>query len=503
MIDAPNTLLAVKAERSRRRFATFFREFAWPALMPGVPFQPNWHIDAICDHLEAVKRGQIKRLIINMPFRMLKSTLVSQAFQAWDWIDSPHMQYLTASYAKDLAIRDAVATRRIIESPRYQAAFGHKYKLAGDQNTKSRVENDKGGARTITSTDSAAIGFGGNRRIIDDPISPRKTDSAVAIEASVEWWKGTMSTRGNDPATDVIVLVHQRLHENDITGYLLKEEAGDWEHLVLPMRYEAEHRKSSSLGFSDPRTTEGELLFPSRINEVAVKALEKSIGVYHTNAQLQQRPEPRGGIIFERKHYRYWTVLPELDEIVISIDATFKDLQTSDHVAVQAWGNVGSKKYLLRRLKERMSFKATCDTVVSFSAMFPDAVAVLMEDKANGTAVIETMASTVSGLIPVNPSGGKAARAYAMQPEHENGEIYLPDPSIDPTIEVFLSASSSFTGMEGGDDDEIDAMTQYCNWRRPRDRRMGLEQWMKAEAEAQAAKAGPALDPGQQLMSAG
>ena len=105
MIDAPNTLLAVKAERSRRRFATFFREFAWPALMPGVPFQPNWHIDAICDHLEAVKRGQIKRLIINMPFRMLKSTLVSQAFQAWDWIDSPHMQYLTASYAKDLAIR--------------------------------------------------------------------------------------------------------------------------------------------------------------------------------------------------------------------------------------------------------------------------------------------------------------------------------------------------------------------------------------------------------------
>ena len=231
--------------------------------------------------------------------------------------------------------------------------------------------------------------------------------------------------------------------------------------------------------------------------------MEKSLGEYHKNAQLQQHPEPRGGIIFQRKHYKYWKVPITYDEIVITVDCTFKDLQTSDYVAIQAWGNRGADKYLLRRLKERLNFKATCDAVVSFQALFPDCVAVLIEDKANGSAVIETLSSTVSGVIAVNPDGGKAARAYAMQPEHEAGNIWLPDPSVDPEIEVFLTASSSFTGAEGGDDDEIDAMTQYCNWRRPRDRANGLQQWMAAQHAEAVAKREADNDPGAKLMAAG
>jgi predicted phage terminase large subunit-like protein len=477
------TVLDVHAERARRSFAFFFEHFAWPALQPGVPYERNWHIDVICMHLEAIKRAEIKKLIINMPFRMLKSTLISQAFQAWDWVDNPEMQYLTSSYARDLAIRDAVATRRIIESPKYQAAWGHRFKLAGDQNTKSRVENNKGGSRVVTSTDSAATGFGGNRRIIDDPISPREADSGLAIERSIEWWRGTMATRGNDPKSDVTVLVHQRLNEQDLTGYLLREE-GDWEHLIFPMRYEKQYAKTTSLGYHDPRTVDGELLFPARIDEAAVKLLEKSLGVYHTNAQLQQRPEPRGGIIFDRKYWRYWKALPELEEVVISVDASFKDLQTSDYVAIQAWGNKGANKYLLRRIKERMGFKATCEAVKGMAALYPDCVAVLIEDKANGSAIIETLTSEVAGVIAVQPDGGKAARAYAMQPEQEAGNVWFPDPSIDQTIEVMVSACCSFTGQEGGDDDEVDAMTQLCNWRRVRDRASGLQDWMRQQAEA-------------------
>jgi predicted phage terminase large subunit-like protein len=475
--------IAIKAERARRSFRYFFEHFAWPALLPGVTFVPNWHIDSICEHLQAISEGKIRKLIINMPFRMLKSTLVSQAWQAWEWIDHPELQYLTASYARDLAIRDAVATRKIIDSKNYQASWGNRWRLSSDQNVKSRFDNTRGGARTVTSTDSAATGFGGHRRIIDDPISPKEANSALAILTSIDFWRGTMATRSNDPENDAAVIVHQRLHEKDLTGYLLAEERG-WEHLVFPMRYEPENTKTTSLGFHDPRTKEGELLFPVRVGEMATRDLEKSLGQYHTNAQLQQRPEPRGGIILQRKHYRFWKALPaDLDEVVISVDCTFKDLQTSDYVAIHAWGNKGANKYLLRRLKERLNFKATCDAIKSMNALFPDCIATLIEDKANGSAVIETLSSEVSGVIPVNPDGGKAARAYAMQPEHEAGNIWLPDPSIDPEIEVFLSASSSFTGMEGGDDDEIDAMTQYCNWRRVRDKSMGLQQWMAAKAE--------------------
>jgi predicted phage terminase large subunit-like protein len=409
------------------------------------------------------------------------STLISQAFNAWDWIDNPEMQYLTASYARDLAIRDAVATRRIIESPLYLMSFDYVYMLSSDQNVKSRFDNTRGGSRIVTSTDSAAVGFGGNRRIVDDPINPREADSAVKIEGSIEWWKGTMSTRSNDPERDAVVVVHQRLNERDLTGYILGHEIG-WEHLILPMRYEAKYSKSTSLGWKDPRTIEGELMFPSRLGETAVQEMERALGPYHVNAQLQQRPEPRGGIVFNRSDWKYYKALPELDEIVISVDCTFKNLQSSDHVAVQAWGNKGANKYLLRRVKERMNFAATVQAVRTMSALYPSNIAVLIEDKANGSAVIETLKSEIAGVIDIQPEGGKYARACAMQPEQIAGNIFLPDPSIDPKIEVFVGACASFTGIEGGDDDEVDAMTQYVNWRRVRDKASGLQRWMEAQA---------------------
>lgn len=479
---------AVKAEQSRRSFHRFFVDYAWPALSPGVEFKDNWHIHAICEHLEAVKRGEIKKLIVNMPFRQLKSTIISQAFMAWDWIDDPQMQYLTASYAKDLSTRDAVASRRIIESVDYQRSFGDKFKMTTDQNVKTRYENDKGGGRVSTSTDAAATGFGGNRRFVDDPVNPRQADSPVSVAAGVEWWKGVLSTRANDPENDVIVLVQQRLSEKDTTGYVLANESG-WEHLVLPMRYEAQHTKTTSLGFVDPRKTEGELLMPSRVGEQAVADIERSIGSYHTNAQLQQRPEPRGGVIFDRNDWKYWTVKVEYDEVIISVDCSFKSLQTSDRVAIHVWGCRGAENYLLKRIWERLSFTATCETLLGVVALFPDAIAKLVEDKANGSAVIDSLKSNVGGIVEINPEGGKAGRAYAMQPDHKAGNYYLPHPSIDPSIEVFVGCAASFTGADGGEDDEVDAMTQFATWRRARMNTRGLHDWMRAEAEkAEAAR---------------
>ena len=480
-----NGLRDVQAERARRSLHYFLRMFAWPAIWPATRFQDNWHIGAICEHLEAVARGDIRRLIINMPFRMLKSTIVSQAFPAWDWIANPSRQFLTASYAKDVAMRDAVDARRIIDSPGYQDTFGHLFRLTTDQNVKTRYENDRRGARTITSTDGAGTGFGGDIRIVDDPVSAREADSPLALAQSIEWWKGTMVTRANDPATGAAIVVHQRLNPGDLTGYLLAEEKG-WEHLVLPMRFDPALAKTTSLGYVDPRRAAGELLHPTRLPEAAVAELEGSLGSYHRNAQMQQNPEPRSGVIFARGHWRFYTVLPEIDEVVISVDCTFKDLESSDFVAIQAWGRAGANEYLLRRVKERLSFSATVVAVRAMHALYPDAIAVLIEDKANGTAVIETLSGEIAGVLPINPDGGKVARAYAMQPTQEAGNIFLPDPSIDAGVEIFLSEASSFPASPN--DDEVDAMTQYVNWSRKRSKTGGLAEFMRAQAEQKQAK---------------
>ncbi len=206
------SLSLLKAEQARRRLHVFLREYAWPVILPGTLFVDNWHIGAICEHLEAVKLGQIKKLIINLPFRMLKSTIVSQAFPAWEWIDKPHLQFLTTSYARDLATRDAVNGRRIIESDTYQEAWGHSFQMTTDQNVKTRYDNDKGGTRTIDSTDGAATGFGGNHILMDDPVSAKEADNKLAREAAIEFWKVTVATRLNDPQNDAFVVVHQRLN---------------------------------------------------------------------------------------------------------------------------------------------------------------------------------------------------------------------------------------------------------------------------------------------------
>lgn len=487
----------IKTELAQRSMYEFFRHFAWPVLQPGTPFKDNWHIACVCEHLEAVKLGQIQHLVINMPFRMLKSSMVSQAFPVWCWIDQPSTQFLTASYAAKVATRDAVDSRRIIDSAIFQSAYGDRFQLTSDQNVKSHYENDKRGTRIITSTDGAGTGFGGNVRIVDDPVSALDADSVAALHSAIEWWKGTMSTRANDPENDKCILVHQRLSANDTTGYVLENEEG-WDHLVLPFRYDPELAKTTSIGFKDPRTRPGELIHPERIGEATARKMEKALGAYHTQAQLQQNPQPRGGVIFKRDDWQYYKVLPaKFDEVAISVDCAFKDLSTSDYVAIQAWGRIGARHYLLRRLKEHMGFGATCKALKTFRAKvvkdFGDVHAVLIEDKANGPAVIETVKGEVPGVLPITPDGGKVARAYAMQPDHEAHNIFIPDPSIDPDIEEYLKELCMFPAVPH--DDETDSTTQYVNWARVRVGMMGLLEYMKEEVNARKGSAAPKEEP--------
>lgn len=479
-IPANKLGLALRAEALRRSFHEFSLA-SWSVTEPGTQYLDNWHLEVIDEHLQAVTRGKIKRLIINIPPRTMKSTKVGVQWPAWEWTQKPELQYLTACHADALAIRDSYKARLLMGSTWYQDRFGEQVEFQTDQNEKRRYVNSKMGARVVTSVGASAIGEGGNRIIVDDPHDPLQALSDVQRKTVTDWWDGVMVTRFNQPTSDVAVIVMQRLHELDLSGHLLKKEPGVWEHLKIPMRYEGE-KLSTCLGEYDPRTEVGELLWPERFPEKYVKGLERSLGSYGTAGQLQQRPAPLGGGIFKRGDWKLWTVLPQLEEIVLSVDCAFKDLSSSDYVAIQVWGRRGADKFLLKRVKDKLGFGATVRAVRTVHALFPKSIAVLVEDKANGSAVIETLKHELPGVLAIEPEGGKVARAFACQPEHEAGNIYIPDPSIDPDIETFIGETASFPNAPN--DDETDAMTQAINWFRTRERTTGIIAHARNEVEA-------------------
>lgn len=311
------------------------------------PWRDGWPIEAVAEHLQAVVDGDIKRLIINIPPRHGKSTITSVAFPAWTWAQQhrsptsgPGVQFLMASYANQLVLRDSVKCRRLIESPWYQGLWGDRFQLNSDQNTKSRFSNDQGGERLITSVGAAVTGEGGSIIVCDDPNSASEAFSEASIEATKEWWDGTMSTRLNDMKTGAYIIIQQRLAEDDLTGHVLEKEADGWTHLCLPMRYEADRSFVTSIGWEDPRQNEGDLLWPDRFGEEEVAKLEKSLGPFMAAGQLQQRPEPAGGGVIKREWWQLWEErsFPPMDYIVASLDTAYTTKTNNDYSALTVWG---------------------------------------------------------------------------------------------------------------------------------------------------------------------
>ena len=242
----------------RRSLKLFIKE-AWSTIEPNRLYNDNWHIDAISDHLQAIVNGDIKRLIINIPPRHMKSISVSVALPAWTWTIDPTKKFLFASYALSLSIRDSVKCRRLIESDWYKEYFGGTFSLTTDQNQKQRFENDQTGQRIATSVDGALTGEGGDIILIDDPHNVREAESGIVRQGVLDWWDQAMQTRLNDPKNGAFIIIMQRVHENDLTGHILANEYKDWDHLCLPARYEQNHPTpvKSTLGFIDPRKKEG------------------------------------------------------------------------------------------------------------------------------------------------------------------------------------------------------------------------------------------------------
>jgi predicted phage terminase large subunit-like protein len=351
-------------------------------------FTPGWPIEAVAEHLQAVSDGQIRRLIINIPPRCAKSSLTSVAFPAWVWARpqsewsptaGPGVQFLHASYAQQLSLRDSVKCRRLIESPWYQSLWGERFKLTGDQNTKTRFDNDRNGSRLSTSVGSALTGEGGSIIVVDDPNAAQEAFSDATIASTIEWWDSALSTRLNDPKTGAFVIIQQRLSEQDLTGYIMSKDMGEWTHLCLPMRYEWQRHSHTVLGFDpegyelvwdDPRgldddgeplvevsedgeripvspdaqveleDREGELLWPERFGDTEVEILERQMGPWTAAGQLQQRPEPKGGGVIKREWWMPWdsSIYPMMDLVVASLDTAYTTKTENDPSALTIWG---------------------------------------------------------------------------------------------------------------------------------------------------------------------
>lgn len=285
-----------------------FIEGAWSIVEPSTPYLHNWHIDAVVEHLEAVTRGEIRDLLINIPPRHGKSLIVSVFWPTWVWTFAPEFRWLFSSYAQSLSTRDSLKCRRIIQSRWYQSRWGARVNLTSDQNVKTRFENDRSGYRIATSVGGAGTGEGGDAVVVDDPHNVKKAESDLDREGIRHWWDEVMSTRLNDPKTGVRVMVMQRVHEEDLAGHVL--DRGGYEHLCIPAEYEPT-TTVTSLGWSDPRTEEDELLWEERIPRPVLEKLKIDLGIYGTAGQLQQRPSPRGGGMFQREWFEVVDAIPK------------------------------------------------------------------------------------------------------------------------------------------------------------------------------------------------
>jgi predicted phage terminase large subunit-like protein len=287
--------------------AEFIRQ-AWHIVEPNTPLVWNWHIDGLCLHLEAVTRGEIKKLLINIPPGTMKSLIVSVFWPAWEWTQKPGLQYLAGSYGDAVSIRDNIKMRDLVSSTWYQERWLIEFKQ--EQNQKVRFDNTEGGWRIATSVEGRGTGEHPDRIIVDDPHKASESQTEVDRLKVKTWLDQTLATRGI--SKDVaIVIVMQRLHEEDASGHILSRgDKDEWVHICLPMRYEVGRMKETPIGWSDPRTKPGELLWPALFPEAVVHTLEMVLGSYGTAGQLQQRPSPEGGDIFKEENWRYVNALP-------------------------------------------------------------------------------------------------------------------------------------------------------------------------------------------------
>lgn len=323
----PDDADAVQKVLSERYMAEFMAN-SWHAIETQ-SFKPNWHIDCIAEHLEAVVRGEVKKLLINIPPRHSKSNMCSIALPSWVWAQNddpddgnyrdypealvgPKTKFLFLSYSNGLSLDHSRQTRKLIGSPWYRRHWGERVAVSREKDTETRFDLVQGGYRIASSVGGTATGRGGDIVVVDDPHNVKDGESDKVREETVRWFDEVLPTRRNDPNRSAIIVVMQRVHDRDVSGHIIAKQLG-YEHVCLPARYEPNH---PHVFRDDKRTADGELLWKGHFDEKSIQDLELSLGTYGSAGQLQQRPSPRSGGYFDKAWFPIIDRIPEGVKIV-------------------------------------------------------------------------------------------------------------------------------------------------------------------------------------------
>ena len=491
-------LAAAVAEMDRRlRAEDSLYEFlkqAWHVIEPSEEFVDNWHIQAVCEHLEEVSNGRVRNLLINFPPRMLKTIICSVAWPAWEWLHRPGTKFVYASYSWTLAEDASIRCRSLIKSEWYRVRWGDRFAILDDRDKKDLFSNNKGGERIITSPDATITGRGGAVIVADDP-NHTKDKSDTVLDGTRNWWKNVMPSRLNNQKTGRRVVVQQRVDERDISGYILSTNRKAWVYLRLPNEYEEASpcktvplRSTNGKPWRDPRLHEGDLIFPDFLPKAESESLRREMGEYGYAGQYQQRPAPAEGGIIKKAWFQPWKQAkrPEkIEYIVQSWDTAMTERKMGAYSCCQTYGVFTDDKglpalLLLSRFRARLEYPELRKVAMMLAEDYmddnlamprqkrspknkPDMI--LIEDKSSGKSLISDMARAGVFATRFNPDrhGDKIGRVKLITNLLEGGRVYVPyaPPSFERPlnwVDQFLLSMGTFPNADARDD--VDCLTQ-------------------------------------------
>lgn len=430
---------------------------SFTTINPGVKYNHNWHIDLIAEYLKEVYNGNIKRLIINIPPRSLKSVCVSVAFPAWVLGKKPNSRIIVASYAELLSLKHSTDCRLIVSSNWFKNTFP-SFELNPLQNEKHKFATTQNGYRLATSVGGSLTGEGGDILIVDDPHNPQQVMSEKYRTKTLEWFSNTFVSRLNDKKNGVIIIVMQRLHQNDLVGHLLSKKDNDWTILSIPAI--AEKDEYYSIGNFEKFRQKGDILHPSREGIKEINRIKKDMGSYVFSAQYQQNPITKeGGIIKENWLKRYSkNIIPT--KIFLSFDTAIKAGLKNDPTVCTVWGELNKNLYLLNVYREWLEYPDLKNKTIELIKKWnPDTI--LIEDKASGQSLIQDLKKEVkTPIISVNIIKDKITRFASVSPFFEAGKIYLPTEA--EWLVNYENELYTFPFCEH--DDQVDSTSQFLEW---------------------------------------
>jgi predicted phage terminase large subunit-like protein len=436
-----------------------FVEKCFSEVEQGRPYEHNWHVDAIAYQLMRLSAGRTRRLIVNIPPRHLKSLTVTIAYTAWALGHDPSMKIICVSHSRDLAREHASLFLKIVESPWYRRLFP-QIEIARRGHRVTELKTTGGGYRLATSVGGSVLGRGADLIVIDDPIQPLAALSEAERNRVKTFYDQTLYTRLNDKRTGAIVLVMQRLHEDDLVAHVQEAEA--WEALTIPAI--ADRATSYRLGPSSTETYQrqvGELLHETREPQATLDAIRRVMGSRGFQAQYQQEPVPLEGTTVKRRWLRYYDDQPrEFDLMVASWDTASTVGEASDYSVGTVWGLAGNECFLIDVIRGQFEFAVLRRHVLDLHQRYPSAVT-LIEETDTGRALAQDLRST-RDLRPIldPPRFDKLARMEAQSARFEAGEVLLPRSA--PWLDAYLAELLAFPG--GRHDDQIDSTSQALRY---------------------------------------